>query len=328
MEKLRYIICLLAGFIWTSCTKAPVFQESLVPEIVSITSIPEIHSAVLMSDLNAAPFGKVECGFYFGTDKTNLKRLSATLVGKSFVLSLNDLDEGTTYYFKAFISNGVNEIGSGFESFLTDVEPVVPEQPSDPAGPSDPQNPDNPSNPENPSDPENPKDPEPEDPAPENPEDPADPSDPENPENPSPEDPDNPTEPEDPEPDNPEPENPAPENPAPENPEPEDPEPEDPEPEDPEQPAEFDVEITELKAEINDYIAELTAVLDGDASLVTECWFMVGYSPDKLSKIKGTIEGTSVKAYLAGLESGTYYYKAVITNGTETKETEVRTFSF
>lgn len=286
MEKLRYIICLLMGFIWTSCTKAPVFQESLVPEIVSITSIPEIHSAVLMSDLNAAPFGKVECGFYFGTDKTNLRRLPATLAGKSFALSLNDLDEGTTYYFKAFISNGVNEIGSGFESFLTDVEPIVPELPSDPVEPSDPQEPDDP---EHPSDPE-PEDPAPEDPGPDNPE-------PENPENPGPEDPDDPT-------------------------------PENPEPEEPEHPAEFSVEITELKAEINDYIAELTAVLEGDVSLVTDCWFMVGYSPDKLSKIKGTLEGISVKAYLAGLESGTYHYKAVITNGTETKETEIHTFLF
>lgn len=274
------------GFIWTSCTKAPVFQESLVPEIVSITSIPEIHSAVLMSDLNAAPFGKVECGFYFGTDKTNLRRLPATLAGKSFALSLNDLDEGTTYYFKAFISNGVNEIGSGFESFLTDVEPIVPELPSDPVEPSDPQEPDDP---EHPSDPE-PEDPAPEDPGPDNPE-------PENPENPGPEDPDDPT-------------------------------PENPEPEEPEHPAEFSVEITELKAEINDYIAELTAVLEGDVSLVTDCWFMVGYSPDKLSKIKGTLEGISVKAYLAGLESGTYHYKAVITNGTETKETEIHTFLF
>lgn len=289
MEKLRYITCLLMGFIWTSCTKAPVFQESLVPEIVSITSIPEIHSAVLMSDLNAAPFGKVECGFYFGTDKTNLRRLPATLAGKSFALSLNDLDEGTTYYFKAFISNGVNEIGSGFESFLTDVEPLVPEQPEDPAGPSDPQDPDNPSDPEDPEDPE-PENPDPEDPEPDNPE-------PENPENPGPEYPDDPT-------------------------------PENPEPEEPEHPAEFSVEITELKAEINDYIAELTAVLEGDVSLVTDCWFMVGYSPEKLSKIKGTLEGTSVKAYLAGLEPGTYHYKAVITNGTETKETEIQTFSF
>ena len=325
MEKLRYIICLLMGFIWTSCTKAPVFQESLVPEIVNITSIPEIHSAVLMSDLNAAPFGKVECGFYFGTDKTNLRRLPATLAGKSFALSLNDLDEGTTYYFKAFISNGVNEIGSGFESFLTDVEPIVPEQPSDPVpedpvpeNPEKPSDPAEPSDPQEPNDPEHPSDPEPENPAPEDPEpeDPADPSDPKNP--------DNPTDPENPEPESPEPENP--ENPGPEY--PDDPTPENPEPEEPEHPAEFSVEITELKAEINDYIAELTAVLEGDVSLVTDCWFMVGYSPDKLSKIKGTLEGISVKAYLAGLESGTYHYKAVITNGTETKETEIHTFLF
>ena len=273
-----------------------------MPEIVSITSIPEIHSAVLMSDLNAAPFGKVECGFYFGTDKTNLRRLPATLAGKSFALSLNDLDEGTTYYFKAFISNGVNEIGSGFESFLTDVEPIVPEQPSDPV-PEDPV----PENPENPSDPAEPSDPQ-------------EPNDPEHPSNPEPEDP----APEDPGPDNPEPENP--ENPGPED--PDDPTPENPEPEEPEHPVEFSVEITELKAEINDYIAELTAVLEGDVSLVTDCWFMVGYSPDKLSKIKGTLEGISVKAYLAGLESGTYHYKAVITNGTETKETEIHTFLF
>ena len=69
-------------------------------------------------------------------------------------------------------------------------------------------------------------------------------------------------------------------------------------------------------------------MLEGDVSLVTECWFMVGYSPEKLSKIKGTLEGTSIKAYLAGLEPGTYHYKAVITNGTETKETEIQTFSF
>jgi len=75
---------------------------------------------------------------------------------------------------------------------------------------------------------------------------------------------------------------------------------------------------------VNDYIAELTAELSGDVSLVTECWFMAGFTSDNLSRIKGTIEGTSVKAYLAGLDSGTtLWYKAVISNGTETKESEM-----
>lgn len=274
MDNLRYITVLLIGLFAVSCTKAPVYQESLVPKIASITSIPETHSATLRSDLNVAPYGKVECGFYFGTDKTTLTRVQSTLTGKSFVSSLNDLRENTTYYFKAFISNGISEIASGFESFITDAEPVVPEIPEDPT----------------------PEDPEPDDPEPGDPE------------------------PDDP-PTDPEPEDPTPEDPAPEDPEPEDPAPEDPAPEDP--PAEFTVEIEDLTAHHDNDILELTATLSGDVSLITDCWFLVGTNPEKLSKIKGSLEDGAVKAYLAGLSPGTYHYKAVITNGTDTKESEM-----
>jgi len=303
------MICLLTGFVWISCTKAPVFQESLVPEIISITSIPETHSAVLISDLNTAPYGRIECGFYIGTDKTNLRRVETALSGRNFTMLVKDLDEGTTYYFKAFISNGVNEIASGFESFITDTEPLEPVLPVEPDNPTEqePEVPDEPENPE-PEEPDTPS--EPEQPEPEEPDTPSEPEQPE-PEEPTepevpdePEQPENPTEPEEPvEPDNPtEPE----------------------EPEVPEVPVEFTTEIVSLSVAVNDYIAELTAELSGDVSLVTECWFMAGFTSDNLSRIKGTIEGTSVKAYLAGLDSGTtLWYKAVISNGTETKESEM-----
>lgn len=325
------MICLLTGFVWVSCTKTPVFQESLVPEIISISSIPETHSAILISDLNTIPYGRIECGFYIGTDKTNLKRLPTAISGRSFTLLMEDLQDGTTYYFKAFISNGINEIASGFESFMTEKEPVpeIPEEPVVPDNPTEPEQPENPSEPENPEQPTEPENPE----EPENPDNPTDPEQPEEPENPSdpeqPENPDNPEQPEEPsEPENPEqPEEPTgPE--EPENPEqPEEPtEPE--EPGQPEEPVEFTTEIASVSAAVNDYIAELTAELSGDVSLVTECWFMAGYTPDKLSKIKGTLEGTAAKAYLAGLEPGTYWYKAVISNGTETKESEILSFSF
>lgn len=296
MGRLRYItICLLTGFVWVSCTKAPVFQESLVPEIISITSIPETHSAVLVSDLNTAPYGRIECGFYIGTNKTHLKRIETSLSGRSFTLLMEDLQDGTTYYFKAFISNGINEIASGFESFMTEREPTVTD-PVEPENPTEPENPE-PEEPDTPSEPEQPE--------------PEEPTEPEVPD--EPEQPDNPTEPEEPtEPDNPtEPEVPD--------------EPEEPEiPDNPEQPVEFTTEIVSLSVAVNDYIAELTAELSGDVSLVTECWFMAGFTSDNLSRIKGTIEGTSVKAYLAGLDSGTtLWYKAVISNGTETKESEM-----
>lgn len=332
MEKRRYILCLLIGFVCISCTKAPVFQETLVPEIVSITSIPETHSAILMSDLNTAPFGRIECGFYYGTDKTNLRRVETALAGKSFIMLLEDLQEGTTYYFKAFISNGVNEIASGFESFITDTEPVEPVLPVEPDNPEQPIEPDQPEDPEQ-EEPEVPVEPEqPEDPEPEEPEVPVEPEQPTDPEPEDPQDPgqDEPEQPEEPGPDDPEePGQEEPTEPEPEDPEPEDPvEPEDPGQEEPEDPVEFTTEITDLSAMVNDYIAELTAGLSGDASLVKECWFMVGYTPDKLSKIKGKVEGNCFKAYLAGLESGTYHYKAVITDGTETKESELCSFSF
>lgn len=286
------MICLLTGFVWVSCTKTPVFQESLVPEIISISSIPETHSAILISDLNTIPYGRIECGFYIGTDKTNLKRLPTAISGRSFTLLMEDLQDGTTYYFKAFISNGINEIASGFESFMTEKEPVpeIPEEPVVPDNPTEPEQPENPSEPENPDNPEQPEEPS----EPENPEQPEEPTEPEEPENP--EQPEEPTEPE--------------------------------EPGQPEEPVEFTTEIASVSAAVNDYIAELTAELSGDVSLVTECWFMAGYTPDKLSKIKGTLEGTAAKAYLAGLEPGTYWYKAVISNGTETKESEILSFSF
>ena len=310
MERLRYItICLLTGFVWVSCTKAPVFQESLVPEIISITSIPETHSAVLISDLNTAPYGRIECGFYFGADQTNLRRVKTSLSGRTFTILMDGLDEGTIYYFKAFIGNGINEIASGFESFVTDTEPVLPVEPDNPEQPVEPDQPEDPGQdePEDPVEPEQPTDPEPEDPV--EPEDPGQ-DEPERPEEPGTDEPGEPTEPE------------------PEEPEPEEPEPEDPGQEEPEPPVEFTTEITDLSALVNDYIAELTAGLSGDASLVKECWFMVGHTPDKLSKIMGKVEGNCFKAYLAGLEPGTYHYKAVITDGTETKESELCSFSF
>lgn len=292
------MICLLTGFVWVSCTKTPVFQESLVPEIISITSIPETHSAVLISDLNTAPYGRIECGFYFGADQTNLRRVKTSLSGRTFTILMDGLDEGTIYYFKAFIGNGINEIASGFESFVTDTEPVLPVEPDNPEQ----------DEPEDPVEPEQPTDPEPEDPV--EPEDPGQ-EEPERPEEPGTDDPEEPGQEE---PTEPEPEDPV--------------EPEDPGQEEPEHPVEFTTEITDLSALVNDYIAELTAGISGDASLVKECWFMVGHTPDKLSKIMGKVEGNCFKAYLAGLEPGTYHYKAVITDGTETKESELCSFSF
>ncbi len=270
MKRWTYILlCLITSISAISCTETPDCREFQVPEIVSITSLPDVHSAVLISDLQTAPSGKIEVGFYIGKNRSELKRIYTTLSGKSFRLSVNDLEDGTNYFFKAFVTNGRNEIASAFESFITETEPVIP---SDPVLPEDPDTPDVP--------------------------------EPENPENPG--SPDEPTEPEKPD----EPEVPG--------------EPED--PTEPDTPVEFTVEITGISASFSNDILELSATLEGDISQISECWFMVGTDPEKLTRIKGAVEGGMVKAYLAGLEKGTYHYKAVISDGSTTKESDMDSY--
>lgn len=285
MKRWAYILlCLITSISAISCTETPDCREFQVPEIVSITSLPDVHSAVLISDLQTAPSGKIEVGFYIGKNRAELKRVYTTLSGKSFRLSVNDLEDGTNYFFKAFVTNGRNEIASAFESFITETEPVIP---SDPVLPEDPDTPDVPE-PENPENPENPDEPtEPDEP--ENPDEPDEPTEPENPGSP-----DEPTEPGN--------------------------------PEEPEPPVEFKVEITGTSASFNNDILELSATLEGDISQISECWFMVGTDPEKLTRIKGAVEGEMVKAYLAGLEKDTYHYKAVISDGSTTKESDMASY--
>lgn len=282
MKRWTYILlCLITSISAISCTETPDCREFQVPEIVSITSLPDVHSAVLISDLQTAPSGKIEVGFYIGKNRAELKRIYTTLSGKSFRLSVHDLEDGTNYFFKAFVTNGRNEIASAFESFITETEPVIP---SDPVLPEDPDTPDVPE-PENPENPDEPTEPEV-------------PTDPENPDEPTeldePDVPDEPTEPGN--------------------------------PEEPEPPVEFKVEITGTSASFNNDILELSATLEGDISQISECWFMVGTDPEKLTRIKGAVEGEMVKAYLAGLEKGTYHYKAVISDGSTTKESDMDSY--
>lgn len=172
MKPMTYILtCMIAGLAAISCTETPDYREFRVPEIVSITSLPETHTARLVSDLDAVPHGSLEVGFYLGRDKNDLERIRTTLDGRSFSVTVEELEDGTLYWFKAYVSNGMNEVASGFESFMTDEAPVIPQEPVEPEDPENPVDPEDPVTPEDPVDPDEPTEPElPEDPVePENP---------------------------------------------------------------------------------------------------------------------------------------------------------------
>ena len=124
MKRLLYISALISMlFSGLACTDAEC-PENNAPEFVSITSMPDVHTAILVSDLKAEPSGSLECGFYIGKDRSALTRMTGRVEGMSIILGLDGLDAATAYYFKAFISNGRNEVDSGLGSFLTAEEPA------------------------------------------------------------------------------------------------------------------------------------------------------------------------------------------------------------
>ena len=124
MKRLLYISALISMlFSGLACTDAEC-PENNAPEFVSITSMPDVHTAVLVSDLKAEPSGSLECGFYIGKDRSALTRMTGRVEGMSIILGLDGLYAATAYYFKAFISNGRNEVDSGLGSFLTAEEPA------------------------------------------------------------------------------------------------------------------------------------------------------------------------------------------------------------
>ena len=124
MKRLLYISALISMlFSGLACTDAEC-PENNAPVFVSITSMPDVHAAVLVSDLKAEPSGSLECGFYIGKDRSALTRMTGRVEGMSIILGLDGLDAATAYYFKAFISNGRNEVDSGLGSFLTAEEPA------------------------------------------------------------------------------------------------------------------------------------------------------------------------------------------------------------
>ena len=124
MKRLLYISALISMlFAGLACTDVEC-PENNAPVFVSITSTPDVHTAVLVSDLKTEPSGSLECGFYIGKDRSALTRMTGRVEGMSIILGLDGLDAATAYYFKAFISNGRNEVDSGLGSFLTAEEPA------------------------------------------------------------------------------------------------------------------------------------------------------------------------------------------------------------
>ena len=93
------------------------------------------------------------------------------------------------------------------------------------------------------------------------------------------------------------------------------------------EPVEFTTEIESVEIKAGKYETRITVSLKGDAALVKKALIHLGYTADEMLETVCDVEGSSFSSIFYGLEPGvTYYYKASISNGIETKTSE--TFSF
>ena len=102
-------LCLL------SCAPKP--ELEWIPEIKSVSAKVTDNTCVLTAEISAELAGGYDCGFLYGKTKDNMRRVKASADGKKFNFILESLDYDTDYVYRAYVSNGRNEICSEVSYF-------------------------------------------------------------------------------------------------------------------------------------------------------------------------------------------------------------------
>ncbi len=105
------ILCLL------SCAPQP--ELEWVPKIKSQSATVTDNVCVLMAEASTDLADGYSCGFFYGKTEDNMHRVKAKADGKNFEYTLYSLDHETEYLYKAYVSNGRNEICSDIRYFRT-----------------------------------------------------------------------------------------------------------------------------------------------------------------------------------------------------------------
>lgn len=100
-----------------SCAPQP--ELEWVPEIMSVSAMVDENTCELTAVMSEALSEDHEFGFMYGEDEESMQRVPARLEDKTFMISLASLEYGTDYFYKAYVSNGHNEICSDMQSFRT-----------------------------------------------------------------------------------------------------------------------------------------------------------------------------------------------------------------
>ena len=113
-------LCLLA------CTPEPDPAFDHIPQIKSVFADVKMNMCTLSCTLSSKLKSNCEVGFYYGLTADSMKKVPVeSASSKDFVLMLTSLYYETDYVYKAYVSNGRNEICSNIERFSTDQEPYM-----------------------------------------------------------------------------------------------------------------------------------------------------------------------------------------------------------
>ena len=122
MQKFNSRIYLMIAAVICSlwlCSCAPEPDTNLIPVIKAIKADVAEDECKLYAELSEEPVAEFTPGFYVGTSQDKLTNVQAEwLTPTSFFISLKHLQNHTEYMYRAYVSNGHNEVLSDLGYFL------------------------------------------------------------------------------------------------------------------------------------------------------------------------------------------------------------------
>lgn len=124
----------IALVVLTGCDESAVPKDLIIPGPPSVSAVAEGCSVVLTAEFKSVEEAAAVkgCGFYFGTEEEALEKVEvAEIDGAEYSLVRDGLEYSRTYFYKAWIGNGRDEVASELRSVRTADAPVTPDPPAD-----------------------------------------------------------------------------------------------------------------------------------------------------------------------------------------------------
>jgi len=131
---LRRIINILVSslLVALSCQRGPVPSAEWKPVFVSTEALVNDNYVAMTAVLEPGFSEDFEYGFYYGTTGAAQIKVAARFQDNCMMAEVSSLEYDCAYVFKAYISNGRNEVCSAENEFVTGPQPQTPSQPVEP----------------------------------------------------------------------------------------------------------------------------------------------------------------------------------------------------